>query len=114
MASNISVPDAPFSEQVVTLNRESYIIELDYNKRFNFWTMSLYTANREPIILGEKCVAASEFLYISAKNLILDGYIGVKSLVRSNVTRDNFGQDRDHRLVFISQEEVDQLNASTS
>lgn len=114
MASNISIPDTPFAEQIVTLNRESYILETTYNSRFDYWTISLYTSNRSPIILGEKCVANQEFLFISAKNLILGGYLGIRSIVQTNVTRDNFGQDKDHRLVFITQEEVDELNASES
>lgn len=114
MADNISIPDTPFSEQIVTLERESYILELKYNNRFDFWSLNLYDSNRVPILLGEKCVASQEFLFISAKNLQLNGYLGIKSRTNTNVTRNNFGQERDHRLVFMSQEEVDRLNAVES
>lgn len=111
MAVNINIPNSAHSSQIVTLNRQSYILEFDYNTRFDFWSLSLFLPNGNPIITGEKIVSQSEFLFISAKNVILGGYLGIKSVVPTNVTRDNFGQDKNHKLVFLSQEEVDEINA---
>lgn len=107
MALFISIPDSADDEQIVTLNKKSYILETKFNKRGGSWSVSLRDSNGEPIILGEKVVPSQEFLEISAKNIEVGGYLGIKSLVDVPVTRDNFGIGKDHQLLFISQEEVD-------
>lgn len=112
MALIIGIPDSADSEQIVTLDRRSYILQTRFNSRAGFWTVSLYTANREPIILGEKVVASQEFLEISAKNIDINGYLGIRSAVDVPVTRDNFGADKDHKLLFLSQTEVDNAVSS--
>ena len=54
MPNYIDVPllDEPFYDLSISLQGNSYILEFTYNERMSLYTMSLYDAERNPIVLG--------------------------------------------------------------
>lgn len=54
MANYIDIPiqDEPFYDLSISLQGNSYILEFTYNERMSLYTMSLYDAERNPIVLG--------------------------------------------------------------
>lgn len=54
----VSLPlsDDPFYEYSVSLEGNSYIVQFVFNERAQLYFFSLYTAEREPIVLGEALV----------------------------------------------------------
>lgn len=53
---DIPITDEPFYDLSIALEGNSYILEFTYNERMSLYTMSLYDAERNPIILGEAVV----------------------------------------------------------
>lgn len=51
---NVALPlfDEPFYTYAVALQGQSYTAELVYNERAQLYFLSLYTADKEPILLG--------------------------------------------------------------
>ena len=58
MTSYVDIPiiDEPFYDLSIALEGNSYIIEFTYNERMSLYTISLYDAERNPIVLGEGLV----------------------------------------------------------
>lgn len=54
MANYVDIPiqDEPFYDLSISLQGNSYILEFTYNERMSLYTMSLYDAERNPIVLG--------------------------------------------------------------
>ena len=54
MANYVDIPiiDEPFYNLSISLQGNSYIIEFTYNERMSLYTLSLYDAERNPIVLG--------------------------------------------------------------
>lgn len=54
MANYIDIPiiDEPFYDLSISLEGSSYIIEFTYNERMSLYTLSLFDAERNPIVLG--------------------------------------------------------------
>lgn len=54
MTNYVDVPllDEPFYDLSISLEGNSYIIEFTYNERMSLYTLSLYDAERNPIVLG--------------------------------------------------------------
>lgn len=54
MANYIDVPllDEPFYDLSISLEGNSYIVEFTYNERMSLYTLSLFDAERNPIVLG--------------------------------------------------------------
>lgn len=54
MANYVDIPiiDEPFYDLSISLEGNSYIIEFTYNERMSLYTLSLYDAERNPIVLG--------------------------------------------------------------
>lgn len=48
--------DDPFFDLSVELSGKLYIIEISWNVENEFWTISLFTSDKEPIFLGRKIV----------------------------------------------------------
>jgi hypothetical protein len=42
----------PFYSYAISLEGESYILEFQYNERAELYFLSIYTADREPVVLG--------------------------------------------------------------
>jgi len=109
MALIFSVPDAEKGGQNITLNKKSYRVVTRYNSRFGYWALDLYDSASNPIILGEKLLPKKDILSRYLKNKILGGYFFIRSKDDSKMTRDNFGIDKTHTLMFASTEEVDSI-----
>jgi len=54
---------APIYEYSVSLEGNSYIIEIVYNERSQLYFMSLYDADRNPIVLGAGLVPGYPIMY---------------------------------------------------
>ena len=54
MPNYIDVPllDEPFYDLSISLQGNSYILEFTYNERMSLYTLSLFDAERNPIVLG--------------------------------------------------------------
>lgn len=54
MANYVDIPiiDEPFYDLSISLEGNSYIIEFTYNERMSLYTLSLFDAERNPIVLG--------------------------------------------------------------
>jgi hypothetical protein len=53
---DIPIIDEPFYDLSIALEGNSYILEFTYNERMELYTLSLYDAERNPIVLGEAVV----------------------------------------------------------
>ena len=58
MTSYVDIPiiDEPFYDLSISLEGNSYILEFIYNERMSLYTLSLYDAERNPIVLGASLV----------------------------------------------------------
>ena len=58
MTTYVDIPiiDEPYYDLSISLEGNSYIIEFTYNERMSLYTIALYDAERNPIILGEGLV----------------------------------------------------------
>ncbi len=54
MTNYVDIPllDEPFYDLSISLEGNSYIVEFTYNERMSLHTLSLYDAERNPIVLG--------------------------------------------------------------
>ena len=111
MSVKIDIPNTGFATQTITLNKASYIVESEYSSRFDTWSISLFSVDGTAILRGEKVVPKQEWLTRYNMNNILGGWLGIYSKNDTPVTRDNFGLDKEHVLLFISESEV--TDAST-
>lgn len=53
---SLVLSDEPFYEYSVSLEGNSYILQFLYNERAQLYFLSLFTAEREPVVLGEALV----------------------------------------------------------
>ena len=94
----IEVPDMNDSISRIVLNKKQYLLQFTYNHTGDFWTFSLLTALKEPIILGIKIVPRFplNLLYYSVADTPL-GVFGVMTEL-DRVGRYDF---RDGKAKFI-------------
>ncbi|MDE3837940.1 hypothetical protein C0966_00765 [Bacillus methanolicus] len=78
----------------IDLANETYVLEFNYNKTYDFFTVDLYDINMNPIVLGEKLV-----INIPLWSNITDSRLPAPSLVpmdesgkAERITYDNFGE----------------------
>ena len=77
MAENyvsLVLSDDPFYEYAVSLEGNSYIVQFVFNERAQLYFFSLYTAEREPIVLGEALVPSYP-IFIDYALPALTGYL---------------------------------------
>ena len=60
---DLLLDDYPIYEYSVSLEGNSYIIEIVYNERSQMYFMSLYDADRNPIVLGAGLVPGYPIMY---------------------------------------------------
>ena len=60
---DLLLDDSPIYEYSVSLEGNSYIIEIVYNERSQLYFMSLYDADRNPIVLGVGLVPGYPIMY---------------------------------------------------
>ena len=60
---DLLLDDSPIYEYSVSLEGNSYIIEIVYNERSQLYFMSLYDADRNPIVLGASLVPGYPIMY---------------------------------------------------
>lgn len=111
MSVAIKVPDVGWSEQIVTLNKKSYLVELYYSGQddWGFWSLGLKDIKGNVLISGTKIVPSKDFVTHHNLRRVLGGILYVDSILDIPVTRDNFGENKNHRLVFIPEERLSEL-----
>ena len=107
MAVSITVPDTPWSSQLVSLSGKSYEFELTYNSRSSRWylTISLSGVN---IINSLKVIEGVDMTGRYLISEFSDGrlYCGQSRKTSDPVGRDNFGVGKDYGLVYLTNEEI--------
>lgn len=108
MALIIKVPDKGWSSQKITLSGRTYTLELYYGL---FWSLSLKSGDESITYLsGSKIVPNKDFCIQHNLDNLLNGYLFVDSLDDSiPVERHNFGNGKVHRLMFLSKDNLDEL-----
>lgn len=109
MALIFSIPDAESGIQTITLNKKSYKLITRYNSTYDYWVLDLYDSASKAILLGEKLLPKKDILSRYDKNKLIGGYFLIRSKDDSSMTRDNFGINKVHSLMFASTEEVESL-----
>lgn len=112
MALGIGLLDAASSKQTVTLKKKTYTLKFIYNSRFDYWTISIFDSKGDSILLGEKAMPNKELLTRYSLDDVLGGYLSIESFLESRVSRDNFGLNKTHTLVFSTTEEVEEANGT--
>lgn len=108
MATQIKVEDSAYQEKLITLNGNSIFITFNFNTRDQRWYFDLVDRNNIDIISGVKILPSTnltgKYLYTSS---ILGGSLYCANLKNDgiDVTRDNFGTDKQFQLWYISEEE---------
>ncbi len=105
----VKIQDAIYQEQLVTLNGNSVFITTTYNERNGRWYLSIDDRNKLQLISGLKLLPKKDLLskYTSVYEL-LGGSLYCAN-IRGNddeVTRDNFGTDKQFQLWYLTDEEL--------
>ena len=98
--------DSASFEQVITLTDSIYKLVCTWNVRASFWSVSLYTADDKPLVVGKKLtigldVLASIYDEDKPKGLLLVVPVANDA---QEITRDNMGNDV--KLIFVSDDEL--------
>lgn len=113
MAIIIDIPDKGWSSKIVTINKNSYELEVSYNSRFGFWVIGLKDINGNVLFSGQKVVPVKEFLRKHNAHLTLNGLLFVDSYLDAPVGRNTFGNNKEHQLMFMTAEEFNELQVQT-
>ena len=66
---DLLLDDSPIYEYSVSLEGNSYIVKMIFNERSSLYFMSLYDADRNPIVLGAALVPGYPIMFDYALNL---------------------------------------------
>lgn len=107
MSLEISIPDADFSSQIVTLGSYQYTIELKFKERVNKWFLTLrdsdgVTLLSERKLLNEMAVTGLFALPDFEGALFVERNFGTDE----NPSRDNFGHGKEFRLIYFTAQET--------
>lgn len=102
---SVSIPlfsDLIHYKQEIELNLSLYVFDILWNRRSSSWTISIFSADNEPIIIGLVAVLNYDLLHqFKANPLIPRGSLFCIDTTGSetSITKDNFGKTIS--LVFI-------------
>tara|TARA_R110000850_G_scaffold30106_1_gene82909 strand:+ start:427 stop:771 length:345 start_codon:yes stop_codon:yes gene_type:complete len=112
MPIQIKVEDATYQERLVTLNSNSLFFTLTYNTRNSRWYFEIVDRNNIDVISGVKVLPAQNLTskYISVNSLIGGNIYCVDTKFSGqDITRDNFGTDRQFQLWYYTTDEEDAI-----
>jgi hypothetical protein len=108
MPLQIKVEDNPYQEKLTSLNSNSLFLALSYNTRDSRWYFDIVDRNDLNIISGVKVLPSQNLTskYLSINSLIGGNIYCVDTKFSGNdVTRDNFGTDKQFQLWYYTTEE---------
>lgn len=110
MAIYVNIPDSAYVGQDVTLGGTLYNFEFTYNSRDERYRLSIHT-DEVPVIEGMKLVEQTS---PTGKYDLVNFDHGQLYVVRvqetsNQVGRDNIGSNKPYRLLYLTNEEINQL-----
>lgn len=112
MAIQIKVEDNTYQEKLITLNGNSLFITFSYNTRDSRWYFDIVDRDNIDIISGVKILPAQSLTkkYLDVRTLLGgDFFCANIKADGTDVTRDNFGTDKQFQFWYISIEEQEEL-----
>ena len=112
MPLQIKVGDVPYQEKLISLNSNSLFLTLSYNTRDSRWYFDISDRNDISIISGIKILPSQNITskYLNVSELIGGNIYCVDTKFSgTDVTRDNFGTDRQFQLWYYTKAEEDEL-----
>ena len=93
-------------EQVITLSNATYNLVCSWNGRGLFWSVSLYTSDDKPLVVGKQLTIGLNILANIYDEDKPKGAIIAVSIANNTqeITRDNMGNDV--KLIFVSDDEL--------
>ena len=107
MSLSISVPTSPSERSIITLSGSEYEFFFNFNTRDSRWRLSIKQGNTS-IVSGIKIVESQDLL----GRYLLEGFShGNLYCIRFKedgepVGRDNFGIDKAYELVYLTNQEI--------
>ena len=112
MATQIKVEDSAYQEKLITLNGNSLFITFSFNTRDSRWYFDIVNRDSIDVISGVKILPAQNLTskYLTLRTLLGgDFYCANIKADGTDVTRDNFGTDKQFQFWYISVEEQEEL-----
>lgn len=99
------VPEFPDQKINVVLDDFSATLRIQWNERYGFWTLSIYTRDQQPVIEGVKMVRDFPLL----QGLHLQQFTGDFVFLRINGGKDRpdiMSPGDDFQLLYVSRDEL--------
>lgn len=112
MPLQIRIEDNPYQEKLITLNGNSLFITFSFNTRDNRWYFDLVDRNAIDVVSGVKILPEQNLTgkYLDVASLLGGNFYCVNTkLDGKDVTRDNFGTDRQFQFWYFSEAEEEEL-----
>lgn len=110
MSLIINIPDRAHSTQNITLGGLDYQMTLTFNDRDQRWSLGL-SRNSLPIVSGVRIMENQALLYRYNLSAFSHGDLFVvrDKVDNKNVGRDNFGANSSYVLLYMTNEEIAEL-----
>jgi hypothetical protein len=108
MAIQIKVEDHSYQEKLVTVGGNSVNITFTFNTRDSRWYFDLVDRNGIDIVSGVKILPSQNLTghYLDVTSIIGGNFYCANTRSnREDITRDNFGTDKQFQFWYISSEE---------
>ena len=112
MPLRIKIEDNTHQEKLVTLNSNSIFMTISFNTRDNRWYLDLVDRNGLDLLSGVKILAPQNLTakYINTNKLLGGNLYCVNTKGNGqDITRDNFGTDKQFQLWYYTTEEEEAL-----
>lgn len=111
------ITDSAYQEKTVTLNKTTFYIRATFNTSDDSWYLDISDNNDNDIINGIKLLPR-QFLtrkYLSVGDYFSGGALMIYNNQSSNelIGRDNFGTNKQYRLLYLTAAEVAQYDSIT-
>lgn len=107
---SFQIPPESSSVQRVTISNVIFYIQLDWSVRESAWYFTLMDVQRNHLVSGRKLqFGTSPTSRYTLPTLGGNIYIRQAKDTLNDLGRDNFGQDSDYQLVWVSTEEESEL-----
>lgn len=117
MPTQIKVDNNTYQEKLVTLNGNRVFITFSFNTRDQRWYFDIVDRNNTDIISGVKILPSQDLStkYISLAQLLGGAFVCVDTRSSGkDVTRDNFGTDKQFQLWYYTDQEIEDIRNGTT
>lgn len=112
MPLRIKVEDSTYQEKLITLNSNSIFITISFNTRDSRWYFDLVDRNGLDLLSGVKILAPQNLTskYIDTNSILGGNLYCVNTKGNGeDITRDNFGTDKQFQLWYYTTEEEEEI-----